>query len=148
MLSELRFIKWVRFLEQNCKMSDLFASFYWLWDFLQENLKIIDKLQIWGFKHSFSGPNFVFLGLRQGILASIILKFIRPCICSCESILFSFSNLVKIMAVYRAITLFRMGFFLSFVFLILKIKYNNKMWFHKNCNTQLQIYTTFRERNG
>ena len=26
-----------------------FASFYWLWDFLLENLKIVDKIQIGGF---------------------------------------------------------------------------------------------------
>ena len=32
-----------------CKMSDFFASFRWLWDFLQENLKLIDKLQIRSF---------------------------------------------------------------------------------------------------
>ena len=39
--------KWVRFFERNCivKWVTFFASFCWLWDFLQEN-------------HSFSSPNF------------------------------------------------------------------------------------------
>ena len=29
-----------------CKMTDIFASFSWLWDFLTENLKLVDKLQM------------------------------------------------------------------------------------------------------
>ena len=29
-----------------CKMRDIFASFSWLWDFLTENLKLVDKLQM------------------------------------------------------------------------------------------------------
>ena len=39
MLSEFRFVKWVRF-----KQVIFFASFCWLWDFLPEKLKLIDKL--------------------------------------------------------------------------------------------------------
>ena len=52
MLSELRFVKWVRLLERNCiiKWVICFASFCWLWDFLPENLKLLDKLQTWGFQ--------------------------------------------------------------------------------------------------
>ena len=40
-LSELRFIKWVRFFEQNCivKWMNIFSSFCWLWDFLLEKNK-------------------------------------------------------------------------------------------------------------
>ena len=42
MLSELRFGKWVIFFEWNCivKCLIVFASFCWLWDFLQENMKL------------------------------------------------------------------------------------------------------------
>ena len=42
MSSELRFVKWVRFLERNCiiKCVTVFASFCWLWDFVLENLKL------------------------------------------------------------------------------------------------------------
>ena len=45
MSSELRFVKWVRFFEQNCivKCVIFFASFCWLWDFLMENLKLKKK---------------------------------------------------------------------------------------------------------
>ena len=52
MLSELRFVKWLRFFEQNCivKRVIFFVSFCWPWDFLQENLKWKDELQIWGFE--------------------------------------------------------------------------------------------------
>ena len=28
-----------------CKMSDIFASVFWLWDFQQENQKLLDKLE-------------------------------------------------------------------------------------------------------
>ena len=51
MSSELRFVKSVRFFEQNCilKWVIFFASFCWLWDFLPENVKLIDKVQMWGF---------------------------------------------------------------------------------------------------
>ena len=51
MLSEFRFVKRVRFFEGNCvvKWAIISASFCWLWDVLQENLKLKDKLQIWGF---------------------------------------------------------------------------------------------------
>ena len=36
-----RFVKWVMFFERNCivKWVIFFASFYWLWDFLLENLE-------------------------------------------------------------------------------------------------------------
>ena len=48
--SELRFVKWVRFFEQNCivKWVIFFATFWWLWDFLLENL-ILKKtlISIW-----------------------------------------------------------------------------------------------------
>ena len=48
--SELRFVKWVRFFEQNCivKWVIFFATFCWLWDFLLENL-ILKKtlISIW-----------------------------------------------------------------------------------------------------
>ena len=38
----------------------VFASFCWLWDFLPENLKLVDKLKDEVFDHLFSGPNFGF----------------------------------------------------------------------------------------
>ena len=40
MSKEFRFVKWVRFFEKSCivKWEIFFASFYWLWDFLLENL--------------------------------------------------------------------------------------------------------------
>ena len=43
MLSELRLVKRVRFFAWNCivKWVTFFAGFCWLWDFLQENLKLI-----------------------------------------------------------------------------------------------------------
>ena len=46
--SELRFVKWVRFFEQNCsvKWVIFFASFCWLSDFLVENLKLKRRLMI------------------------------------------------------------------------------------------------------
>ena len=51
MLSELRFVKWVRFFEQNCivKWVIFFTIFNWLWHFLPQNLKIVGKLQVWVF---------------------------------------------------------------------------------------------------
>ena len=51
-LKELRFVKWVRLSEQNCivKWEIFFPSFCWLWYFLPENLKLVDKLQIRGFE--------------------------------------------------------------------------------------------------
>ena len=52
-LSELSLVKWVR----------VFASVCWLWDFLPENLELVDELQTWGFNHLFFDPNFIFLGL-------------------------------------------------------------------------------------
>ena len=44
--SELKFVKWLRFLQRNCivKWVIFFASFCWLWDFLLENLKLKNKL--------------------------------------------------------------------------------------------------------
>ena len=59
-----RFIKWVKFFERNCivKWMIFFDSFWWLWDFLSENLKLIEKLQNEVSNHLFSGPNFNFLG--------------------------------------------------------------------------------------
>ena len=59
MLNELRFPKWVRDFQWkwNCivKWMIFFASFCWLWGFLRENLKVIDKIY-----HFFSGSNLVF----------------------------------------------------------------------------------------
>ena len=54
-----------------------FASFWWSWDLLLENLKWKDKLQIWGFGSLifWSKFCFCFLGLFKGVLASVILKF-------------------------------------------------------------------------
>ena len=51
-LSELRFAKWARFFEGICIASWVifFDCFCLFWDFLPENLKLIDKLQIWGFE--------------------------------------------------------------------------------------------------
>ena len=62
MLSELRFLKWVRFFERSCivKRVIFFASFCWLWDFLPGNLKLTYELQIWSFESFFSGPNLFF----------------------------------------------------------------------------------------
>ena len=47
MSSGLRFIKWVRFFEQNCivKWVIFFSSFCWLWDFLLKNLKLKKQLR-------------------------------------------------------------------------------------------------------
>ena len=46
MLSELRFVKWVRFFERNCnvKWMIFFASFCCIWDFLPKILNLVDKL--------------------------------------------------------------------------------------------------------
>ena len=48
MSSELRLIKWVRYIEQNCivKWVIFFARFWWLWDFLLKNLKLKKSLMI------------------------------------------------------------------------------------------------------
>ena len=43
-----------------CKMSYLFCWFWSLWEFLQRNRKLIDKLQIWVFNLLFSGAFFIF----------------------------------------------------------------------------------------
>ena len=43
-----------------CKMSYLFCWFCSLWEFLQRNRKLIDKLQIWVFNLLFSGAFFIF----------------------------------------------------------------------------------------
>ena len=68
------------FYERNCilKWMIFFASFCWLWFFLLENLKSIDKLQLWSLDHLFSGPNVIFLGLFWGVIASVILIFLSP----------------------------------------------------------------------
>ena len=58
-------VKWVIF----------FARFCWLWGFLPENLKFIDKSQIWGFESFILRSKFCFLGLFQSVLASIISIF-------------------------------------------------------------------------
>ena len=39
-------VSWVRLY---CKLTDFFASFYWLWDFLPGDLKLVDKFQISSF---------------------------------------------------------------------------------------------------
>ena len=59
-MSELRFVKWARFFEQNClvKWMIFFATFCWLWEFLPGNLKFKDKLQIWDFASFFLWSKF------------------------------------------------------------------------------------------
>ena len=66
MFSELWFVKRI-FFEGNLilKWMIFFDSFCWLSDFLLKNLKLRDKLQIWGFE-LFFGPNFVFWGIVSG----------------------------------------------------------------------------------
>ena len=51
-LSELRVLKWARFFERSftVKWMTFFASLWSFWDFLQDNLKLKGKLQIWGFE--------------------------------------------------------------------------------------------------
>ena len=51
LLIELRFAKWVSCFKRNCivKWVIVFVGFCWLQDFLPENLKIVDKVWIWGF---------------------------------------------------------------------------------------------------
>ena len=50
-IDEFMFIKWVRFFERRCivKWMIIIVSFYWLWDFILENLKLKDTLQVWDF---------------------------------------------------------------------------------------------------
>ena len=50
-LSEMSFVKCVRVFERNCivKCVIFVVSFCWFWDFLPENLKLLDKLHIRGF---------------------------------------------------------------------------------------------------
>ena len=51
------YVEWVQFRKMReffraklcCKMTDLFCYYLWLWDFLPENLKLVDKLQLWRF---------------------------------------------------------------------------------------------------
>ena len=78
-LSELRFVKRMRFFERNCivKWVIFFAGYCWLWNFQLENLKyfLLEKLQISGFKSFAFWSKFRFLGLFYGILTSAILKF-------------------------------------------------------------------------
>ena len=51
-ISELRFVKWVRFFAWNCivKWLIFFSSFCWLWCLLLENLKLKNNFRLWGFK--------------------------------------------------------------------------------------------------
>ena len=67
----------MRFFEQNCivKWVILFASLSWFWDFLPENLKLVDKLQIQVFLIICFLVYSFFEGLSQGIFTSVILKF-------------------------------------------------------------------------
>ena len=58
-----------------CKVSGLFLLFFWLWYFLLENLKLKNKLQIWGFEWFNFWSKFRFLGLCRGILPNVILEF-------------------------------------------------------------------------
>ena len=46
------FVICVWFFEQTCIVEWVIfcASFYWLWDFLLENLELKEKLQVWNFK--------------------------------------------------------------------------------------------------
>ena len=50
MLSELRFVR-LRFFEPNYikQWVIIFARFCWFWYFLPKNLKLVHKLQVWGF---------------------------------------------------------------------------------------------------
>ena len=62
MLSEFRFMKWVKFFERNyiVKYMIFFASFCWFWDFLPKNLKLMNsKYEI--FNHIFFWSKFCFL---------------------------------------------------------------------------------------
>ena len=79
MLSELRFLKSVRFFEQNCfvKLVIFFASFRWPWHFLPENLKLIDKLQKRCFKSFIFWSKFRFLGTILGCFSQCNFTFCR-----------------------------------------------------------------------
>ena len=95
--------KWVRFFARNyiVKWMISFASFCWLWDFLLQNLKLkrnsddvhwnvwvnikklyAQKSQKKNSKYEilnylYFGPNFVFRGLLQGVLASVFFLIFR-----------------------------------------------------------------------
>ena len=77
-LSEFIFVKWVRFFGWNCivKWVIFLARFCWLWDFLLENLKLIGKLQIWGFETFIFWPK-LFFGTVSGHFSQCNLKIFR-----------------------------------------------------------------------
>ena len=63
--------------ERNCiiKWVVLFAGLCWLWDFLPENLKVMVKLQIWGFKSFIFLVQMSFLGLSFGTYGQMCCRF-------------------------------------------------------------------------
>ena len=80
MLTMSKFVKWVGFSERNCivKWVIPFASFCWLWDFLPENLKLIDKLQIWTFESFIFCSNFLFFFVGAAVLGRFSTHFYLP----------------------------------------------------------------------
>ena len=61
-----------------CKLSDFFANFCWIWDFLAENLKLIDNIQIWGFESFIFWSKFVFFGTVLGLFCQCNFFCRRP----------------------------------------------------------------------
>ena len=59
-----------------CKMSDLFASICWLWDFLPKNLKLVNKLKIWCLESFIFWCKFRFFVTVLGHFSHIILNFL------------------------------------------------------------------------
>ena len=84
-MSALRFVKWVRFFEQKrivklVKWVIFFASFCWFWDFVLENLKLKDKIQIWGFESFIFCSKFhIFGGTVLGcIIYTLVVTVFQP----------------------------------------------------------------------
>ena len=73
----MRFVRWARFFERNCIVNWVIflARFCWLWDFLPENLKLIDKLQICGFKSFIVSYKFRYNGTILGHFSQCNLNF-------------------------------------------------------------------------
>ena len=83
MSCELRFLKWVRSFERNCivKWVIFFASFYWLCDFLLENMKIKKNSDdvhwnVWANTKALHALNNIFkkriLNMRLGIIYILV----------------------------------------------------------------------------
>ena len=87
MFSELKFVKWVRFFERNgiIKWVIFFASFCYLWDFLPKNLKLIGKMQIFGFESFIFWFKFHCFGTVLGRFSQCNLKNFhrRPTMVAC-----------------------------------------------------------------